>query len=403
MLSQHTHLVPDTLAFITQLSMLKCEYNDIFVRFEVKDFFMIGDPLAIASKVSSLFGGEEANFFKGVLFFLLTNQFVECRELAGDNSLWKIQRGAGMGLPHSGSTADAMLLACAELHLQATMQTHKVKFFSRFRDDALAICTERSGMHAFCKQYVQAAKPSRVLVEDVSVWCTEWLEVNVAKNLELGKFVTTPRIKPTSLQSFRLESSSNHSIHTHIAWPRAFVAKRIALCSSPLEKIRQHEACMREFTAQQFPEFVLRNIRSYHSLVAQNNRRECEPRVVGSWLTIPLHPCMQGASLAIRRWSKNECVKNLLETIGEDLGTFRIAWCASLPNVNIMVKLQFGGSFGVGRRVKQKKTIVNIVYLFLWALVHNKEQALTFLRSGMGASALTVFSTLWRISSSAGW
>ena len=81
-----------------------------------------------------------------------------------------------MGLPHSGSLSDIVLLTCAELNLTTQMQACSIKLLARLKVDAVAIRSTRQGMGSFARSYIPSAAPYEVRCEGFRSNRTEWLE-----------------------------------------------------------------------------------------------------------------------------------------------------------------------------------------------------------------------------------
>lgn len=224
--SRFSHLIQDTRQFLEQLKHVDCSDSDIFVKLDVKDYFLTGDAHFLACVAASFFSGSEAQFVKCSTFFLLTHQFVECG-LLGTQQLYRVSKGSGMGLAHSGALSDLVLAHCAERFLSS--QVHAPKCFFRFRDDVVCIFQNRESMKAFVGQYKHECKPYRIMVEDISCVAVDFLEVSVSKDPASGSFVVYPRIKPTSLGTFMLSNSSMHNKHTLNSWPLGVHEKTLEL------------------------------------------------------------------------------------------------------------------------------------------------------------------------------
>lgn len=65
---------------------------------------------------------------------------------------WRVTRGTGMGLPHSGAVSDSALFQLAEAGWAANsrvMTRHKVVAWLRFRDDIWAVGNDRELFRAY--------------------------------------------------------------------------------------------------------------------------------------------------------------------------------------------------------------------------------------------------------------
>lgn len=324
-LRHFSHLVVDTSQFLAKLNKLEANSNDIFVKFDVADFFMSGSSSELSFSVSRLFendGEKVRNFVQGVVFFLLENQFVSVGYPDGaESETYKLAKGSGMGLAHSGSVADAALLVAAEYgKLDPSIQAG-VKLFCRFRDDGILIAKSRTEAVAFGQQYRNSAAPFKIKCEQVSATELEWLEVVIRKDLANGVFYTIPRIKSTSFGCVMLESSSRHTFNTHISWPKAFLERRLKLCGRMADKLVFRNRALQRFESELCTNRVLKMLAEVplEGKVARSSQSNSV-----TWVVLPHFPLFFGIAIPIRRFldSHSFLVK---EIFGSD-HEVKVAW-----------------------------------------------------------------------------
>eukprot|EP00959_Pyramimonas_sp_CCMP1952_P467524 9491775-Pyramimonas_sp.AAC.1 len=104
-LRQQTHILRDTHDLLKQLGHVEVGAGDVFVRFDIKDFFMSGSHQELVDESSELLDdADDKRIYKILLLAILRNQLISAE---GTDRLWKVELGTGMGLLCSGEVADA--------------------------------------------------------------------------------------------------------------------------------------------------------------------------------------------------------------------------------------------------------------------------------------------------------
>lgn len=311
----------------------------MFCKFDIKEYFLTGDPLFLADTAASHFDGQEATFIKNATFFVLTHQYVECN-LGGEPDFYRICKGSGMGLPHSGALSDLVLASIAEKELD--LERFLIKGFFRFRDDVVGIFQDRELMGAFGRKYIKDCKPYVVLCEQVASDSIDFLEVTIAKDIRHRKFLVSPRIKPTSLGSFMLSDNSMHSPHTLRAWPIGYMSKRLSLCNTAQAKSCERDRILRKFREECFPPSLIAKLEKV-GFESQLPVQLPRARTVFSWLVLPYHPLLRGISSRLACWSDG-C--SLLGHNGLP-NEIRVAWRNESRNLHALVSSALGGNLGL--------------------------------------------------------
>ena len=96
-LKQFPTLYRDTRDFIQNISSLKALPVHYFVRLDIEEIFMSGDPEILACDAAGLAEeGQRKRLPYDVDHFLLTHQFVTSKR--HPERLWRVQKGSGMGM-----------------------------------------------------------------------------------------------------------------------------------------------------------------------------------------------------------------------------------------------------------------------------------------------------------------
>ena len=131
------HLLRDTKEFVDDLRHLHWQDGMRMVKIDIKEFYMSGKPCFLSHACSELFCDETVDFQQLVakaVDWLCRNQCVQSEFLP--DLTYRVTRGSGMGLLHSGEVSDAGFWIAAERWL---LTTSVRPYWRRFRDDIFAI------------------------------------------------------------------------------------------------------------------------------------------------------------------------------------------------------------------------------------------------------------------------
>ena len=158
--------------------------KSFFMKMDLKDFFMSGMSDELIKDVIAIFDPVNEHYLRGLVAetieVLLSSQYVAAPCLPG--RLWRVIRGAGMGLIFAGDLCDVALATRAELQWAACLaiqRSHGVERFWRFRDDSLTIATDEGLANAFFQGYAQRCGYFRGGVEDISHSTVKFLDVRI--------------------------------------------------------------------------------------------------------------------------------------------------------------------------------------------------------------------------------
>ena len=126
-----------------ELENLEVLDSDVLITADIEHFFMTGSSHELAIAASEIVPDFSLRIkIKRAITFLLENQYVKSR----DETMYKVNKGSGMGLAHSGSISEAAFLTKAELSVcrNDVLNFYNVRAYFRFKDDCLIIAGTRT-------------------------------------------------------------------------------------------------------------------------------------------------------------------------------------------------------------------------------------------------------------------
>ena len=326
-LKQFPTLYRDTRDFIHNISALKALPEHYFVRLDIEEFFMSGDPDALASDAAGLSEeGPRKRLLYDVDRFLLTHQFVASRR--HPERLWRVQKGSGMGMKNSGELSDAAFAFLVERWCLKpdTLDMFAIDLYGRFKDDIIIVARNRALTKHFVWGMKQRSKYYKIKVEEVSDKSVKFLEVRVWK--EGSRFITGPEFKPTSLWQ-PLGADSAHAPHCHTSWPAARLIMSRALSGNPSIFQKAKQELISRFISHFAQESVIRNLKHTDGLAAIRRRSERD----GMWLVVGFHPVLyRPLRQAISRFQSSREMQECYEwAFNTKCPRIRIAWKNDLP------------------------------------------------------------------------
>lgn len=291
------HLMRSTAEWVQAVKNLKLTKDTWMVRVDLKDFFMSGDAQTLAKNCALCmeleYGQNAARLIEDSVLQLCEYQYVSSSEVSG--RLWRVTRGSGMGLPHSGAVSDATLWWLGERqwatnkHIQAA---HSVDGWWRFRDDIFILGRDMTKMRSFLNGFRERIMSVyKMEVEAASRSCVDFLAVEV--RIKNGRLVTLPREKPSGAP---LSNTSAHPPGV-ARWPIHVLRARLALCNDSQDHTMVKAKFIRRFT-DSFASGKL-----IDTLKATRLGSPALPKEVESgrwWLKIPWHPGLNASRLAFR-------------------------------------------------------------------------------------------------------
>jgi hypothetical protein len=114
-------LLSDSLQFVRGISSMIPTGKSFFMKMDLKDFFMSGTSDELKNDVIAIFDPANEGYLRGLVSgtidLLLSSQYVSAPCFPG--RLWRVVRGAGMGLIFAGDMCDMALATRAELEWAA--------------------------------------------------------------------------------------------------------------------------------------------------------------------------------------------------------------------------------------------------------------------------------------------
>jgi hypothetical protein len=227
-LKSYPHICWSSEDVLRLVRAAKVGRRSVFMKFDVKEFFLSGDHSELARRSASLVDKPVSVWLESCLEWLLGFQFVDF-DAAGGTHL-QVTLGSGMGMRHSGSVSDASFLELVELQLlTANSRTqHGIELYARYRDDILVVLSDPQCCSPFVKQLVSLAAPLYVVErESFSLVGSQMLDLFVFKHLcgdGVHRLRCSPFVKP-SARHIPLTPASCHAPSCHRAWPIAEVSR----------------------------------------------------------------------------------------------------------------------------------------------------------------------------------
>ena len=137
-LRQFPTLYRDTRDFIHNISALRALLEHYFVRLDIEEIFMSGDPEILAYDAAGLSDeGPRKRLLREVDFFLPTHQFVASER--HPEWLWRVQKGSGMEMKNSGELSNAAFAFLVERWCLKpdTLSAFAIDLDGRFKDDII--------------------------------------------------------------------------------------------------------------------------------------------------------------------------------------------------------------------------------------------------------------------------
>ena len=235
-LSSLKHLLKNSEALVKKLFSLPVSQECRFVKIDIKEYFMEGSHSQFLEYSAPYVAQQWRRTYKHVLQYVLDSQYVEADLLNG--RLWKVLKGAGMGLGFSGELCDTTFYSTVERDIvdrPDVLRRHFVELYVRYRDDILIL---HNGSPDSLKEFLRILRNKssvwKLEIESISQDSCDFLDLFISKGakwrssglLDVGIFH-----KPTSLHQ-PLAPHSMHSCHVHKAWPKGLVARAKKLCNT---------------------------------------------------------------------------------------------------------------------------------------------------------------------------
>ena len=337
-LSKHSHILVNSKHFVSKLMQVKAKPSHRFCKMDVEHFFMSGELCA------SLFQFDPVlqALIYDIAFLLLSNQFVEDKT---HHNMYKVHKGSGMGLPHSGAVAESALLAGAELALIRDLAAYHVDLYLRFKDDIFILFDDMPHLRRFVTK-LRANHPFEIRCDEISSSKVAFLEVEVSIDKANCQFRIQPVDKTSKLNVPMLSCRSAHPPPVHNSWPVCLLKNKLALSSH------------RDLKHKVFQDFVQRALASHLSPVAHQAFSVHDPsdspkrkrgtaqvavrqiiskhRGFATWCILPFYPALHksGLSKSVHNLINSHVAKELLAiTFSNCAPSVAIGWRNAVPNI----------------------------------------------------------------------
>jgi hypothetical protein len=294
---------------------------------DIKDFYMSGEPDEIVNDILGVYGGPHSNLLREAMTLLFDWQFV--RPLSPCSFIYKVIRGSGMGLPHSGTIASACFYARVERQLlcAASMAKFGILKYGRYHDDIIMVHTDKPKFQSFFADLRAKARDFKVLCTDVGP-SVRYLDVVVSIK-PCGKLDVVPYM---SKKIVPLHASSAHVGHVHRSWPASVTDRIISLSSPQWSANDVQERLVTKYASSGASDITLRVIKKrclHHNLNTQSQctRNLKSPDVV--WLKAGAHPIW---TATLQRIVSSTVVPPCLRV------TPRVCWRNALPNISMGIQ-----------------------------------------------------------------
>ena len=127
------HILRNSIEFVRKVAGARIPESAFLVRLDTEDFFMSGTVDELASTTIPLIPLYKRNTVRKALTFLLNHRYV-VSDLITERT-YKVVKGTGMGLRHSGAVADATFFTLVE-HDFVAQRTSGMEFFQLSAESA---------------------------------------------------------------------------------------------------------------------------------------------------------------------------------------------------------------------------------------------------------------------------
>ena len=340
-MSSWDHVYKDTPSFLRAISRFKPSSSDVFVKCDIKEFYMSGSHSFLSSAAADMAKADGAQLVHDITYNLLRTQFVSCGQ-----SVFAVEQGSGMGFNASDEIANCGFYVETErmtiLH-HDWRNTFGVRFYGRCKDDILIILRYSQGaILRFRDAFQQRSTHFKIAGWEASTVGVSFLDTFISKHQISGdNWVIRTRVhfKETALGRV-LGDNSSHPGFIHVAWMKQEL-RRYARNSSTYDDfcwaksvlISRLESCWieKDIVAQvQAHDPYLANLLKISSCARSRKKHASENvRIV-----LPYHFTMRRLPMFLREWYNSPEMKAVL----------RAAWDMVLPFDQLLVSWRLASS-----------------------------------------------------------
>jgi hypothetical protein len=216
-----------------------CRPHGIFVKADIKDYYHSGNLVSSNGTVdrlsvlatSHLPDNHHRAFLRKAIEFLLSHQYITA---PNSSNTYRSVQGSGMGLAHSSSLMNSVLVndTEADLFKADTLVDKGIYSVWRYEDDLLIY---GSSLHQ-CMDLLRAWR-ARTSIFDIKIEAVstnqvvDFLNVQISPSTSSRSFRTIATIKELAFDR-PLDTSSAHFSRIHVRWPISYMLSLKSLCSS---------------------------------------------------------------------------------------------------------------------------------------------------------------------------
>ena len=325
------HLVQSSGQFVKAISQRVPVGRSLFIKLDVKDFFLSGSIEELCRDGTLGFEGEEKKLLDRALWLILDYQYVKSAN--HPDKVWKSRRGSGMGLVHSGDLMDWVLFAKMEKWFAKSpgmLWEFGITGYYRYRDDVLILATDAILARRFIDELLSRAGYFKILLESASRTSVRFLDVSLC--VVNQRFVCLITSKSTALVR-PLCVSSRHAPHVHRC-PIACIRRIRKLANTTLVAREAQVALierLKSFAATAFLICLMQEATS-EPLVKRSLIDKSQSLAV--WIRLPSHPAWHSQlNGVLAQLSCDDSIQALyFMAFRKPMPCFRAAWCtAGLP------------------------------------------------------------------------
>ena len=318
------HLVKSSKFFVERISCVKPIGRVLFVKLDLKDYFLSGTPDELIHDIVGPLAGCEKKLVEDCLHLLLSHQYISAEGF--DGRLWRSVKGSGMGLLHSGDLMDvAFYLRCEKWFLDCPgkLWSYGIQRYFRYRDDILIVAQSADGVRCFLDEVRSRQKYFRVEIESSSRSSVRFLDCKVS--VASGRFVCAPTVKGSALLK-PLDVASRHVPHTRM-WPLACLSRMHAIANTEEGLMQAKEAFIQRFIHHAAPPALIRLMQEHGQRNLVRKARLSNGAVL--WIRLPYHPAWHKDLVRLfGRLSRDASLNSLFcMCFGMPMPALRIAWC----------------------------------------------------------------------------
>ena len=235
---KNSHMIRDSFHLVDILQRRPLPPNSIFLRFDIKEFYMSGEHSELISRCAGYVPLASRAAFSSMTEFILGSQYVTVP--GRPDHCYKVTTGSGMGLSCSGALSDLTFYDLAEVW--ATAESTKIQYevwlYCRFADDGLIVCANKPELYsAFVAGLRSRARFFQLEFDAPTVDAITFLDLKLSfgsRFMRCHRLDHQVSVKETSICQ-PLSPTSMHSPANHASWPRGTVQRIQKLCSSAAE------------------------------------------------------------------------------------------------------------------------------------------------------------------------